>query len=70
MARAEAAGRRITKLTVPIIWDIMKDKLWFLHTERLKHSPRHGSGGSPHRKAAGDGQDDLIVQDTCGPDIK
>ncbi len=27
MARAEAAGRPITKLTVPIIWDIMKDKL-------------------------------------------
>ena len=26
-ARAEAAGRPITKLTVPIIWDIMKDRL-------------------------------------------
>jgi hypothetical protein len=29
MARAEAAGRPITKLTVTIIWDILKDKLWF-----------------------------------------
>jgi hypothetical protein len=36
-------------------------------SQRFNHSRRHGSGESPHQKAAGDGQDDLIVQDTCGP---